>query len=460
MKILFVASECTPIAKVGGLGDVIGSLPKALKKIGVDVSVLIPFYGIVKLKKEKMKLALKEAEIQFGGKTEKFNLWQTSLPESDVPLFLIENKNYFKGNVYIETDASSGGSEEEAKRFLFLSLAATKIAEFLNTDILNCHDWHTALIPFLIKKQGGNLKTLLTIHNLGYQGIYSKKIVNQSLGINFADDVNCLREGIINADFINTVSPNYAKEILTPEYGEGLERELQKRKVNLIGILNGLDEEQFNPKSDHYSKKNYSVDSLDDKSENKTYLQAEYFKKIAPEIPILGIVSRLTDQKGINLIIELFAELMQKNIQFILLGQGKVPYGDFFKNALRKFPGKFFTKIGFDEKLAHQIYAGSDIFLMPSLFEPCGLGQLISMRYGTIPIARATGGLKDTVKTNSGFLFEKYNAQEFLKAIERALEVYKNKVEWRRMQESGMKQDFSWEKSAKEYLKIYNKLKV
>jgi len=449
MKVLFAASECAPIAKVGGLADVVGSLPKYLKKMGVDVSILIPFYGVVNLKKEKRKLVSKE---------EKFNLWQTFLPESRVPVFLIENNNYFKGDVYIESDASSGGSEMEAKRFLFLSAAAIEVAKILKIDILHCHDWHTAIVATLPKNK--NIKTLLTIHNLQYQGIYPSEIVNKLLGTNFSGEVNCLKEGILNADFINTVSPNYAKEILTSEYGYGLENFLKQRKNNLIGILNGIDTEEFNPKTDKNLKANYSLLDIEKKEENKIYLQKKYFKETNPNIPVLGMVSRLASQKGIDLIKEIFPLLMKENLQFILLGTGAREYEVFFEEKKKEFPQKFWTKIGFDDNLARQIYAGADIFLIPSLFEPCGLGQLIAMRYGTLPIARLVGGLKNTVTKETGFLFKNYNEQEFLQVIKKALRVYKNKKIWEKLQKNGMKNDFSWEKSAKEYLKIYKKLMV
>lgn len=457
MKILFVASECAPIAKVGGLADVIGALPKALKKLGTDVSVLIPFYECLTLKKEGLKLTLEGEKIQFNGGLEIFNLWQTFIPKSKVPLFLVENKKYFQGNIYLETDASAGGSEEEAKRFLFLSAAAAiKIAEILKFNILHCQDWHTAIVASLLKNK--NIKNLLTIHNLQYQGIYSCQIVNRLLNTDFKENVNCLKEGISNADFINTVSPNYAKEILTSEYGYGLENFLKQRKNNLIGILNGIDIEEFNPKTDKNLKTNYSLQDIEKKEENKIYLQKKYFKKAEPNIPILGMVSRLANQKGIDLIKEIFPVLMKENLQFILLGTCTKEYEVFFEENKKEFPQKFWVKIGFDDNLARQIYAGADIFLMPSLFEPCGLGQLIAMRYGTLPIVRAVGGLKDTVTEETGFLFKNYNAQALLQVIKKALGVYENKKIWKKMQKKGMKQDFSWEKSAKKYLKIYKKL--
>jgi len=444
MKVLFIASECAPIAKVGGLADVVGSLPKSLKKIGVDISILIPFYGAVKLKKEEIKLVLKEATVFFDGKKEKFNLWQTTLPKSKVPVFLIENNKYFKGNVYIETDASSGGSATEAKRFFFLSKVGIKLAETFKIDILHCHDWHTAIIPFLIKKGKLQLKNLLTIHNLQYQGLYPYQIVNQLLNTKFTEDVNCLKQGILNAKIITTVSPTYAKEILTKEYGAGLEPVLLKRKSCLHGILNGID------------KINYS---LDKKQADKRKLQKICKLAQNPEIPVIALIGRLTEQKGFDILNPILDELGKMDLQLIVLAAGYPKYEKELIRAEKKFPDKLSINIKFDAQLAQQIYAGTDIFLMPSQFEPCGLGQMIAMSYGTVPIVRAAGGLKDTVQNfETGFVFKNYNSQELLNVIKKALKVFQNKKTWKHLQINGIKQDFSWDKSAKKYLEIYQKL--
>jgi len=444
MKVLFIASECAPIAKVGGLADVVGSLPKSLKKIGVDISVLIPFYGAIKLKKEKIKLVLKEAAVFFDGKEEKFNLWQTFLPKSKVPVFLIENNKYFKGNVYIETDASSGGSATEAKRFFFLSVVGIKLAETLKVDILHCHDWHTAIIPFLIKKEKLQLKNLLTIHNLQYQGLYPYKIVNQLLNTKFTKDVSCLKQGILNAKIITTVSPTYAKEILTKEYGAELEPVLLKRKNYLHGILNGID------------KINYS---LDKKQADKRKLQKICKLAQNPKIPIISLVGRLAEQKGFDILNPILNKLGKMDLQLIVLATGDPRYEKALIKAEKKFPDKLSINLKFDAKLAQQIYAGADMFLMPSRFEPCGLGQMIAMSYGTVPIVRATGGLKDTVKNlKTGFVFKNYISQELLNVIKKALKVFQNKKTWKQIQVNGIKQYFSWNKSAKKYLEIYQKL--
>jgi len=469
MKVLFVASECAPLAKVGGLADVVGSLPKTLKKLSIDVSIVLPFYEIISRKDKNLKLLLKDIPVSFEDSEKKFSLWQTLLPDSKVPVFLIENKEYFKGKgVYIEADASSGGTKAEAARFLFLSVATIKIAEMMKTQIIHCHDWHVATIPYLVKERKlKDFKVFLTIHNLGYQGVYSKKIFNELLGTNLKEEVNCLKLGILTANLISTVSPNYSKEILTKEYGSGLEKYLKERKNDLVGIVNGIDTKTWNPSTDQYIKSAYSLKTLNKKQINKDHLQKKFFKNTKPDTLLLGIVSRLAEQKGFDLLEKIFPDLMKENIRFIILGSGDPRYQKLLESTAKKYPDKLGIKIGYDNKLAHQIYAGSDTFLMPSSFEPCGLGQIIAMRYGTIPVVRETGGLKDTVLpfknkngkvSGNGFLFKNYEAKEFLKTIHDSLRVYKKKDVWKKLQINGMKKDFSWKKSAKEYIKIYNKL--
>ncbi len=468
MKVLITASECSPFAKVGGIGDVIEALPKALNKLGVDVTIAIPFYNGLNIEENKLSLLYKDIPIFFENQQQTFNVYKSFLPNSKIPILFIDSPKYFstKG-IYVERDASSGGSDIEASRFLFLSRASIRIAEIIKADIIHCNDWHTALIPFLIKKENKNIKTILTIHNLGYQGIYSNQTVNHFLGTNFSEQINSLKWGILKADLITTVSPNYAREIMTPKYGFGLENTLDQRKNDLSGILNGIDYQDFNPQKDRFINKNYSVKNLKDKEINKFYLQREYFKRIDPDLPIISIVTRLATQKGIDLILEILPQLMNQDIQFILLGRGAQDYENFFIAANKRFPNKFIGKIEFNEKLAHQIYAGADIFLMPSLYEPCGLGQEIAMRYGTVPIVRNTGGLRDTVfpvkiknkkVKGTGFMFDQYHPQAFLDKIKEALDTYQKKNIWKQIMINGMEEDFSWKKSAQQYEKLYQKL--
>ena len=471
MKILFIASECAPIIKVGGLADVVGALPKALKKLGVEVSVAIPFYQSIK-PSYKPKLLKKGVAVRFGVKKEVFDLWQTFLPANNkagdgqglVSVFLIKNNKIFGKNVYFKKDATPRGSDGEAASFFFLSLAGIEVAKIIKADILHCHDWHTATVPFWCRGSKPGPKTVLTIHNLEYQGVFGPGVIGRILGIKRKESWNCLKRGILSADIITTVSPSYAKEILTDEFGAGLQGFLRERKKSLIGILNGLDTDEFDPRKDLALKSAYSVGGFGGKAADKEFLQGRFFGKADRQIPVLGMVSRLTDQKGIDLLMEIFEDLMAQDLQLIVLGTGADKYENFFKRMTKKFPRKFRAKLLFDERLARQIYAGSDIFLMPSFFEPCGLGQQIAMRYGTVPVARAVGGLKDTVKNfaghggETGFLFEKYDSRDFLQTIKRALNAFQNKEVWRQIQLNGMRQDFSWEKSAKAYLSLYKEL--
>lgn len=467
MKILFASSECAPLAKVGGLADVAGSLPKALKKQGADVNVALPFYGVIGINKKNLSLLQENIPLFFDQKEKYFSLWETKLPRSDVSLYLVENKEYFDGDVYLTSDASSSGTISETARFLFFSLAAIKIAQIIEAEIIHANDWHVGLIPKIIKQNNIPIKTLITIHNIGYQGIYESKTVSRLLGTDFEGPVNCLEQGILNADLINTVSENYAQEILTPEFGFGLEKSLEQRKNDLSGIINGIDYEQFHPQNDIFIEKKYSLKTIQDKKINKYALQKFCFKQAKENIPIIGLISRLAEQKGFDLIKKVFPKIMSENLQFVVLGKGTDEYEKFFLKEQEKYPEKLFVKIGFDEEMAHKIYAGSDIFLMPSRFEPCGLGQLIAMTYGTVPIVRAVGGLKDTVIpfdqkekniTGTGFLFKKYEAQEMLKKIKQALTCFQDKKIWDSLQSNGMRQDFTWENSAKKYLELYKKL--
>jgi starch synthase len=484
MKVLFASSELTPIAKVGGLGDVSGSLPKALNSLGVDIRVVIPCYELIDKKKYQLKF-LGETKVNFGQVDERVKIYQTKIPNSEVIVYLIENENYLsKNGIYFEKTAFVG-SFKEIERFLFFSQAILKIFEIINwqPEIIHCQDWHTAVLPLLVKlklkSQKLKVKSLLTIHNLANQGRWNaQEIFNflglkgdeiESLKVRFGPeqiDLNLIQQGILNADFINTVSPSYAKEILTKKFGEGLEETLKKRKKDLFGILNGIDYEIFSPEKDKEIKVNYSINDLEKKEINKKELQKLcQFEMI--DGPVFGFIARLTNQKGSELIYQIVPKLIKDKCQFVFLGQGE----DFYENQLKelafKFKGNVYTKIGFDPSLAQKIYAGADIFLMPSLFEPCGLGQMIAMRYGTPPIVRNVGGLKDSVKnvrifknkiSGNGFVFKKYSPLALLRTIKIALRLFKNKKIWRKIQKNGMKEDFSWENSAKKYLKLYHQL--
>ena len=472
LKVLFVASECTPIAKVGGLGDVIGSLPKALKKLGIDVQIVIPKYRQINLKKYPFKLIAKKLKV----KKNFLNVYQGFLPESEVTLYLLENEKYFGQNgIYFERSAFVG-SFKEIQRFLFFSRAVLEVFQSLKwkPDIIHCHDWHTAIIPLLLKAKSWKLKTktLLTIHNLANQGKWKAREILDFLNLrgdevnsfkirNRENNFNIFQQGILNADLINTVSPTYSREILTKEYGEGLEKSLLKRKKDLFGILNGIDHDRFNPKTDSDLKVNYSLSNLNKKRENKNELQKILKLPQNQKTPLFSFIGRLTSQKGIDLISQIIPDLVNFGCQLVILGVGEKKYEEELLKLAKKYPKNIAVQIKFDPVLAQKIYAGSDFFLMPSRFEPCGLGQQISQRYGTLPIARKTGGLADTIKDEkTGFLFKEYKANAFLKVIKKALKFYKNKKEWQKMQKRTMKKDFSWKKSAKKYLKLYRKLSL
>ena len=465
MKLLFVASECTPIAKVGGLGDVVGALPKALAELGLDVRIVIPKYRIIDENKYHFELIASK----IGVREEFINIYQGLLPESKVIVYLLENEKYFGENEVYSHISSFGGIE----RFLFFSETILDIFSHIKwfPQIIHCHDWETAIIPLLLKLKGEKrIRTLLTIHNLAVQGKWNPKDVFHLLNLNgneietlrFRDkdkDFNILQQGILNADLLNAVSPTYRKEILTKKYGNGLENFLAQRKNSLLGILNGIDFVRFNPETDPAIKENYSVINFEKKNKNKIELQKIFQLPEKKNALLFGFIGRLDPQKGIDLIIKILPNLVKSDCQLVILGKGEKEYEKELQELAKKYPKNIFVYIKFDPVLAQKIYAGSDIFLMPSKFEPCGLGQMIAMRYGTIPIVRETGGLADTViQRKTGFLFKQYNSRALVKIINEALKVYENKKEWQKIIKRAMKEDFSWKISAKEYLSLYKKL--
>lgn len=413
MKILFVASECTPIAKVGGLGDVIGSLPKALSKLGAEVKIIIPFYESIDRRKYQPKIVFKLDEETV--------LYKTRISESRVEVFLVYNKDRLStGPIYFDKSAFVQDSRE-MERFLFFSKTVFQLLKdgrLFKPDIVHCHDWHTGALATLLR---GKIKTVFTIHNLANQGKFNGR--------------NLMAEGILNADKITTVSETYAKEILTKKYGDGLENLLKKRRKNLIGILNGIDY-SFWPRKVHHHGHNKN------------------------SRPRFGFIARLTEQKGLGLILPIIPAIIKKSdAQFYFLGQGNDKYEKAIQALAEKYPKNIELKIGFDEKRAHKIYAESDFFLMPSLFEPSGLGQMISMRYGTIPIVRATGGLKDSVKhLKTGLVFKGDKPQDLFASVETALKYFHQPEKLAELRKNCLNQDFSWEKSAKNYIKIYKEL--
>jgi len=496
MKILFVASEVHPILKVGGIADVVGSLTKEIKKSGHDVRIAIPLYKPLKDKKISPLDKVASLPIEFNQISEKINIFETFIPgtekQTDVPVYLFENNQYLSNKgVYLDTK-----SFLYLKRFLFFSQAVLQSFSALNwrPDVIHCHDWQAGLIPVLLKikqnssKNDLSIKTLFTIHNLLIQGRWNYVQVLKCLNLKgneipslsqkmqglYGEDFNVLQQAILNADLINVVSPGYANEIKTDSYyARGLESVIKRRKKDIVGILNGIDTGFFNPETDRFIKKTYSGRKLDLKSFNKLDLQKRTGLKQDTGIPLLSMISRLDIQKGVDLVSQAVDKIVKMGGQIIFLGTGQKEQETILEKASKKYPGQVATYIKFDQALAQQIYAGADIFLMPSRFEPCGLSQLIAMRYGTIPIVRATGGLRDTVENvkinrklfglikqiqGTGFVFNNFSFPEFISVIKRALELYQNKQNWRRLQIKAMRQDFSWLKSAQKYLKLYDKL--
>lgn len=488
LRVLFVAAELTPIAKVGGLGDVIGALPKNLKSLGVDVRIVIPKYGVIDEKTYPLTLLREGVEVPFDGRVERCRIFQTPLPGSQVPVYLIDHERYLGGgSIYFEKDASSSGAEQECSRFTFFSCAVLELFAAANfwPDLLHCHDWQVGLLPTLVRIRAKDddrvraMRTILTINNIAYQGRYHPKLAFRLLGLRGDEhpllaertgktrELNYLQQAILASDVITTVSPTYAKEILTPAYGEGLERYLAKRKDALTGILNGIDTDRFNPATDPSLPARYSVDDLSGKATDTSALQKILDLPQNPTVALLGFVGRLTDQKGTKLLPPILDALMKEDVQLTLLGTGTERFEEEARAMARRFPDRIAVRIAFDAALAQKIYAGADLFLMPSRFEPCGLAQMIAMRYGAVPIVRATGGLKDTVPPfdphtgqGTGFIFDAYEPEALWGAVEKALALFRRDPDaWHRCQENGMRTDFSWEKSSREYLKLYEQLR-
>ncbi|MCK5416263.1 glycogen synthase [Candidatus Parcubacteria bacterium] len=464
-KVLMVSAEVAPFAKAGGLADVVGSLPPALKKFGVDVRIVMPKYETIDEKKFKLKKVYENVEIPSNGKFVRINIWKTKLPRSTVTVYLIENKKYLGGKCIYKNG-------DNVPRFLFFSQAAMYSLPVIGfkPDVVHAHDYHTGIIPNIISSSDfeyfKDIKAFYTIHNLNYQGktgFSSLKIANLTkkdlnlIGKKRGKQVNLMSEGIIGANQVSTVSPTYAREIMTKEYGAGLETLLRKNKEKLSGVLNGIDVNKFHPMKDKFIKKKFSTTSLKNKIANKLLLQKELGLPQDKNIAVVGLVTRLALQKGLELITE---DLMSLNCQYVFLGTGQKKYEKYLTELAKKYPKKMSAKIMFDLGIARRIYASSDIFIIPSRYEPCGLTQMIAMRYGTVPVVRATGGLVDTVDAKVGFSFKPMSKVALKRTLKQALNIYYNKPkQWESLMKNGMTKDFSWDKSAKDYLKMYKSMK-
>lgn len=476
MKVLFAASECVPFVKTGGLADVAGALPPVLKAKGVDVRVILPLYSAIS---DQWQSQMKEEcafEVQLCWRHQPCTV--KSLEYQGVTFYFVDNPYYF-GRSYIY---GMGGDEYERYGYFCRAVIDALPNLGFQPDVLHCHDWQTGMIPALLNIQYrhfpfySQMKTAFTIHNLQYQGVFGIKDVQDTLGLGdslfTADKLECygcanyLKAGLVYADEITTVSPSYAEEIQTAYYGERLEGLLRARRSQLMGILNGIDVDDYDPEKDPMIYANYGAFSLGGKEYCKASLQRELGLNVEAFTPVVGMVTRLSHQKGLDLVERVIRELMDTGIQLVVLGMGDAKYTDLFQWAETAYPGRIAARFQMNHQLAHRIYAGSDMFLMPSLFEPCGLSQMISLRYGTVPVVRETGGLRDTVLSyneatgeGNGFTFFNYNAHDMLYTVRRAVDCYHNNRDvWYNLIVRGMTGDYSWSRSAGEYAAMYEKL--
>ncbi|MBQ5884009.1 MAG: glycogen synthase GlgA [Clostridia bacterium] len=471
MKVLYAASEALPFAASGGLADVAGSLPQALRKRLIGCRVVMPLYDTIKQELRDTMKFITNISVPVAWRRQYCGIFEAKY--GGITYYLIDNEYYFKrGGLY--------GYYDDAERFAFFSRAILEIIPHIDfkPDIIHCNDWQTALTPLyystIYATQPGyeNIKTVFTIHNIQYQGVYGKELIDNVVGLDYSqknlieydDTVNFSKAAIECANAVSTVSPSYAKEILDPWYSHGLDTILKERSFKLRGILNGIDVESYNPETDKDIFKNYSAEKMTGKATNKRELQKFFGLPEKKDTPVMGMVSRLVSHKGLDLCKAVLDELLATtDIQLVILGSGDTEYEDFFRGLAARFPEQVGLCLGFIPDLARKIYAGSDFFLMPSKSEPCGLSQMVALRYGSIPIVRETGGLRDSVQDSgdgegNGFTFANYNAHEMLHTIRRACEGYADKKGWKILVKRAMESDNSWGKSANEYIKMYKEI--
>ncbi len=478
LKILYLSAECVPFAKTGGLADVAGSLPKAVRGLGHDIRIMMPRYGRVESDKFGLKPLIRHLDVPMDERTEPASVLESSIGSAagKTPVLFVNSERYFdRQGIYMYPD--------DAERFIFFSRAALEICRVLDWQphVIHCNEWHTALIPNWLKSVYAadpfyrDIASLYTAHNLEYQGIFGQRILEiaglADMGFiahpDIAPDLNyvvdLMARGILFADIINTVSETYAREILTPELGQGLDPVLRDRRDRLYGILNGIDTELYDPATDRSIAVNFDANGAELRLANKSALQAELKLPVRPDIPLIGAVSRLTDQKGFDLISAVADSLLQ-NIpcQLVVMGTGEVRHHEMLSGLAGRYPDQVSVQLTFNRPLEQRIYAGSDIFLMPSRSEPCGLNQMVAMRYGAVPVVHATGGLADTVQdydactgAGNGFSFERYDSMALFAALVRATEIYRNKEIWRQLMRRCMMADFSWRRSAEKYVDLY-----
>lgn len=454
MRILFVAAEAAPLAKVGGMGDVVGALPKFLRKMGHDVRVFMPYYGFL-----PDKIDIPSEPVWSGNAMyQKFAVYETLFPNTDVPLYLLGHPSFTPRRVYY-------GDDEDWRFTLFANGAAEFVWNYWKPDIIHCHDWHSGMIPVWMH-QDPDIKTVFTIHNLAYQGPWRWRLEQFAWCPWYMQGHNTMAAALQFADVVNTVSPTYAEQIKTPAYGEQMEGLLSFISGKLRGILNGIDTDSYNPATDKYIAQNYTADTIDLRRANKVALQEEVGLEVNANAFLVGMVTRLVEQKGIDQVIQILDRFMAyTDAQFILLGLGDPYYENQMWQIASRYRGRMSAYILQSDALSRRIYAGTDAFLMPSRFEPCGIAQMMALRYGCVPIVRRTGGLVDTVShydpmndAGTGYCFDRYEPLDLFTSMIRAWEAYRFKPQWRELQKRGMSQDFSWTKSAREYVKMYNSL--
>jgi len=475
MKIVFVTAEADPFVKTGGLGEVMGSLPAFLHKQGVDVRVIMPKYNTIPEKFQKEFDHLAHFDVPVAWRKQYCGL--DEMVYQGVHYYFIDNEYYFsRPRIY--------GEYDDAERFAFFSRAALESLIHIpgfKPDIIHCQDWHTSLIPLMLKEFYSHeplyypMKTIFTIHNLKYQGIFPKEVLGDIVGLGmeyFTEDtlefhgaVNFMKAALLYADRITTVSPTYAEEIKNPYFGEKLDGLLRKRSEFLTGILNGIDYEVYNPLTDPYLVMPFSNFPLA-KEVNKKHLQSIFGLPVRADRAVLGMVTRLVDQKGLDLLAHVMEDILKLDVQMVILGTGEDQYEEMLRYFSTKYPQKLAIKLEFSDKQAHEIYGGADMVLMPSRYEPCGISQMIAMRYGTVAVVRETGGLKDTIipynemtGEGNGFSFTNYNAHELLFTVQQAVRIYQeDKLVWGNIRQNAMNSDFSWDKSAHAYIEIYESL--